>query len=94
MSVLWFLFPGKGEMARCVCDLLAELVASPVALGIQRGANVWILYKLGKNVCLYSREQCAGCVASWEFSDDWLAWDGKQAIDTKWRARSISVLFS
>lgn len=29
-----------------------------------------------------------------EGTDDWLAWDGKQAIDTKWRARSISVLFS
>lgn len=67
----------------CVCDLLAKLVASPVALGIQREANVWILYKLGKNVCLYSREQRAGCVASWEFSEENLR-EGRPWNSAKW----------
>lgn len=32
----------------CVTSSLVKCVASPVALGIQRGANVWILCRLGK----------------------------------------------
>lgn len=69
MAVPWFLFPGKGGIARCVCVTSSpgQLVASPMALGIQRGANVWILYKLGKEcVSLFQAAVC--CIASWGVS--------------------------
>lgn len=77
----------------CVWNLLAKLVASPVALGIQRRTNVWILYKLGWNVCLCSREHCACCVASWEFSEKNLR-EGRLLSTAKWSPETRNLLRS